>query len=242
MRPAEQPDATPDGTWDGYPCRHWREQQPEHDESRWCHHCAARHRTDHDEHHPMGLAAHHPMDHDGHHRSAHRVGHAGDYHWCHHARARAPAAATLDDRESDAGRHRSRNPRCRHHRHRNHSSNQRTRVQWVRRPDEDATPIQWATRGRDAATHPSAVRSSAGEIRCRRRNSTGPHPGDRPARHRRNEVHRNRRHRRRNGRSHFGRPFGATCRRSSVPPALRPRAVLLLSCSRPDRSSRRDPG
>ncbi len=258
--PDEPPDGIPDGRWVDYQCR--RPDEPtERDGFRSCHHCGELHRTTHDRTHPKDRDGHHPKDRDGHRPSAHRAERADGSHLCRHGPVHETThgtdrAAAPDDRERDAARHRNTNPRCRHRRRLPGSrrppnfvtsiptTNSTTPAQLARRPDADASRNRWATRETGAATLRWEVRSSEAAIRCRTRNSTGPNPTDRdqPDRRRRNAVHRIRRHRRRNGRSHPGRRLGATCRRSSVPPALRPRAVPALSCPRPDRSSRHDPG
>jgi hypothetical protein len=212
--------------------------------SRSCRH-GERRPKDHGERRPKDHGERRPKDHGGRRRWAHRDVPVDDLHSCHHGQVRASGP---DDRAPVGAQHPNTNPRCRRRRlpRPNRSQNRSTchsatMGQSAHRPDADENPSPWPTPGRGEATHPWGVRSSVATIRSRSRNSTEHHPIHRLARRRRNATHRNR-HRRRNHHWRSDRRSGATCRRSSVPPALRPRAILALSCSRPDRSSRRDPG
>lgn len=220
-------DLVRDARWDDFPCRRRRGWQPAFGGFRWCLHYDERHRTDRDELRPTDHDELRPTDHGVRRPTVHQGGREADFHWCRHG---TRPAGEPDDPERVGAQHPNTNPRCR--RHRRHRT---TRwEQWARRSVVGANPNQWANRGRGGAVLRWVARSNAEATRPRSRNSTVHCPTHR---HRRNGVHRSRLRRRTNPRRHYG----ATCRRSSVPPALRRRAVLALSCSRPDRSSRRDP-
>ena len=207
--------------------------RPERVESRWCHHFGARHPTVGpipDSRNPRVRDERRPTD--------RRDEHADGSHSCRHA---DQAHSEPVDRALDAARHPNTNPRCRRRRHPMHPTSPTRRVPWAHRrsADEDASPNQWVTRERVAATRRWPARSSAAMVRYRSRNSTGRHRCDQPVRRRRSEVHRNRRREHRRARRVPRRRYGATCRRSSIPPALRRRAVPALSSARPGRSCRR---
>lgn len=216
------------------------------DASRWCHRI--------DAHHPTVRGsqirgARRPRDRDAHFRSARRVGLVGDFRSCRlgarrttcHELVRERAHSEPDDQEPDGAPYPSTNPRCRHRRHRTIRQIPTAPERSVRRRDGDADATPRVTRGRDEATRRWPVRSSAAADRCHQ-NSAAHRTIRWLARRRRIGVHRNRRREHRRARRVPRRRYGATCRRSSVPPALRRRAVPALSCSRPGRSSRRGRG
>lgn len=236
-----------DGPWADFPSRRHFDWRPVRGGFRSCHHSARRFPTGHGERRPKDHGERCLTDRDERRPRVHRAGREGDFRSCRHAPVHAPEpdgqepdGQEPDDQEPGGVLHPSTNPRCRPRR-RNLPTSQRRPVQSVRRPAADVNPIPWVNRGTDEAVLRWVARSSAEATQRRNRNSMGHRPHVRSVRRRRNAVRRSRRLRRRNDRSHPGRLIGATCRRSSVPPALRPRAILALSCPRPDRSSRRDP-
>lgn len=170
------------------------------------------------------------------HHSAHRDARAGDRH-------SNRGVAGPGDREPDAARHRSTNPRRRRrprranrchagHCHANFRRDPSTLRPVAALRAVGAGPIPNSTRETGAAVRRWAVRSSAGESASRRRNSRAPAT----VRRRRTSVRRNRH---RPGRSHPGRcrhhPCGATCRRSlELPPVQTSRSscsFLFTACS-----------